>query len=145
MNALGLYVVPDDADGSWFRYQRLFGEMLRAELRRREPGEDGRILREASLWYEAHDLPGAGDRVRGGGLGRVLAEQPDRDARLRDDERGAGPAPCAPRWTAWTSTPWRPTRRWRWRRRGSRGLTGDAAQARRALRIAEGSEFDGNA
>ena len=31
--------------------------MLRGELRRREPGEDARILQEAALWYEAQDCP----------------------------------------------------------------------------------------
>jgi LuxR family maltose regulon positive regulatory protein len=141
VNALGLFVVPDDADGSWFRYQRLFREMLRAELRRREPGEEVRILREAALWYAAHGLPeqaidcavAASDGQLAGRLiathacemtsrGRVLRVRAALD---RVDQHALEIYPPLAVAAAWT-----------W------ALTGDAAQARRALRIAEGSEFD---
>lgn len=54
VSALGLFVAPDDERGTWFRYHRLFQETLRAELRRREPGEDLHILREAARWYDDH-------------------------------------------------------------------------------------------
>ena len=47
-----LFVVPQDHDGRWYRYHRLFGEMLLSELRRREPGEELRIHRRAAAWYE---------------------------------------------------------------------------------------------
>lgn len=53
VDELGLFVVPEDDRGEWFRYHRLFREMLRRELRHREPGQDLRILRRAALWYEA--------------------------------------------------------------------------------------------
>ncbi len=141
VNALGLFVVPDDADGSWFRYQRLFGEMLRAELRRREPGEDVRILREAALWYESHDLPeqaiayaAASDSLLAGRLIATHACELTSRGRAplvraaldRLDQRALEVYPPLAVAAAWI-----------W------ALTGDAPQARRALRIAEGSSFDG--
>jgi LuxR family maltose regulon positive regulatory protein len=52
-----LFVVPQDADGRWYRYHRLFGEVLLSELRRREPGEELRIHRRAAAWYEEHGPP----------------------------------------------------------------------------------------
>ena len=52
-----LFVVPQDHDGRWYRYHRLFGEMLLTELRRREPGEEQRIHRRAPAWYEEHGPP----------------------------------------------------------------------------------------
>ena len=52
-----LFVVPQDHDGRWYRYHRLFGEMLLTELRRREPGEEQRIHQRASAWYEEHGPP----------------------------------------------------------------------------------------
>jgi LuxR family maltose regulon positive regulatory protein len=54
VSALGLFVAPEDERGEWFRYHRLFQDMLRAELRHREPGEDLHILREAARWYDDH-------------------------------------------------------------------------------------------
>jgi LuxR family maltose regulon positive regulatory protein len=52
-----LFVVPQDQNGRWYRYHRLFAEMLLAELRRREPGEEQRIHRRAASWYEQHGQP----------------------------------------------------------------------------------------
>ena len=141
VRALGLFLVPVDEDGAWFRYQQLFAEMLRGELRRREPGEHLRILREASLWYEAHDMPeeairhavASGDALLGArlivthaaeltGRGRVPADadlaRASRPARPRALPAGRGHGRLDP------------------------GAQREAAQARRALRIAERSGFD---
>ena len=52
-----LFVVPQDQDGLWYRYHRLFGEMLLSEFRRREPGEELYIHRRAAAWYEEHGRP----------------------------------------------------------------------------------------
>jgi len=52
-----LFIVPLDSDGRWYRYHRLFGEMLLSELRRREPGEEPLIHRRAAAWYEEHGRP----------------------------------------------------------------------------------------
>jgi LuxR family maltose regulon positive regulatory protein len=51
--ARNLFVVPEDGNGRWYRYHRLFAEMLLAELRRREPAEEVRLHRRAAAWYEA--------------------------------------------------------------------------------------------
>jgi LuxR family maltose regulon positive regulatory protein len=63
----------------WRRYHRLFGELLRAELRRQSPQRIPELHRAASDWLAAHGLPlealrhalAAGDRGRAVG---VLAE-----------------------------------------------------------------------
>jgi LuxR family maltose regulon positive regulatory protein len=52
-----LFVVPLDRNGQWYRYHRLFQEMLLSELRRREPGEEFRLHRRASAWYERAGQP----------------------------------------------------------------------------------------
>jgi LuxR family maltose regulon positive regulatory protein len=52
-----LFVVPLDHDGRWFRYHRLFRQMLLSELRRREPGEELRLHRRAAAWYEREGPP----------------------------------------------------------------------------------------
>ena len=142
VRALGLFVIPVGEDGAWFRYQHLFAEMLRGELRRREPGEDVRILREAALWYEVHDLPeeairhavASRDALLGARL--IVAYSGELTARGR-----------IPQIRAWLELldqhalelypPVAITAAW------VRALSGEAALARRALRIAEGSSFDG--
>jgi len=53
----GLFVVPLDREGEWYRYHRLFREMLLSELRRREPGEEIRLHRRAAAWYERQGRP----------------------------------------------------------------------------------------
>jgi LuxR family maltose regulon positive regulatory protein len=44
-------LVPLDRTDERYRYHRLFGEMLRAELRRREPELEAALHRRASAWY----------------------------------------------------------------------------------------------
>jgi LuxR family transcriptional regulator, maltose regulon positive regulatory protein len=51
-----LLVVPLDDERTWYRYHHLFGEMLRAELARTDPGLAARIHSAASGWFEAQDL-----------------------------------------------------------------------------------------
>jgi LuxR family maltose regulon positive regulatory protein len=53
----GMFVVALDRDGDWYRYHRLFREMLLSELRRREPGEEFRLHRSAAAWYERQGRP----------------------------------------------------------------------------------------
>lgn len=50
-----LFVTPFGADGTWFRYHRLFLELLRAELLRRSPELIPTLHRRAAEWFEAHD------------------------------------------------------------------------------------------
>ena len=51
------FVEPLDTSGSWFRYHPLFGEVLRAELRRRRPDELPALHAAASRWLADHGQP----------------------------------------------------------------------------------------
>jgi LuxR family maltose regulon positive regulatory protein len=50
----GAFVIPLDADRSWFRYHRLFADMLQLELRRTEPEERAALHRAAAEWLAGH-------------------------------------------------------------------------------------------
>ena len=52
-----LLLVALDRDHGWYRYHHLFGELLRAELERREPGLAGRLHARAAAWCEDNELP----------------------------------------------------------------------------------------
>jgi LuxR family maltose regulon positive regulatory protein len=52
-----LFLVPLDGERRWYRYHRLFADLLRSRLQRREPDEVPALHRRASLWYEANGLP----------------------------------------------------------------------------------------
>ena len=49
-----LFVVPLDAEHEWFRYHRLFGDLLRRQLERAAPEIVGDLHRRASTWYAAN-------------------------------------------------------------------------------------------
>src|SRR5262249_41040985 len=49
--------VPLDRRGQWYRYHHLFGDMLRAELERREPGVMSAVRRRAARWCLDNDEP----------------------------------------------------------------------------------------
>ena len=49
-----LFVVADDSAGEWFRYHRLFRDLLRAELDRREPDVTAELNARAALWCSSH-------------------------------------------------------------------------------------------
>ena len=51
-----LFVVPLDMSRRWYRYHHLFGELLRAELRRSEPDLVAGLHRRAAAWFEAEGL-----------------------------------------------------------------------------------------
>jgi LuxR family maltose regulon positive regulatory protein len=52
-----VFVVPLDHHREWYRYHRLFQDMLRAELERREPQLAQALRRRAAKWYERHGEP----------------------------------------------------------------------------------------
>ena len=52
-----LLLVALDRDHEWYRYHHLFGELLRAELERREPELAPRLHLRAAGWCEANELP----------------------------------------------------------------------------------------
>ncbi len=68
-----LFVVPLDRTRDHFRYHHLFGDLLRAELRHREPDLQPVLHARASRWYEEHgDTEGAVRHAcRGGDVGRA--------------------------------------------------------------------------
>jgi LuxR family maltose regulon positive regulatory protein len=52
-----LFVVPLDQDRSWYRYHRLFAELLRGQLRKSHPAILPTLHRRASEWYERNQFP----------------------------------------------------------------------------------------
>jgi LuxR family transcriptional regulator, maltose regulon positive regulatory protein len=51
------FVVALDAARSWFRYHRLFADLLQLELRRTAPGEVTALHEAASSWFAGHGRP----------------------------------------------------------------------------------------
>jgi len=58
----GLFLVPLDEVRGWWRYHRLFADLLRARLQAEQPGRVPALHRAAAAWCEEHDL--ADDAVR---------------------------------------------------------------------------------
>jgi len=54
MERANLFLVRLDTRRSWYRYHQLFGELLRHELDRAEPGLAVVLHRRASQWHQAH-------------------------------------------------------------------------------------------
>jgi LuxR family maltose regulon positive regulatory protein len=59
MEARNLLVIPLDRRREWYRYHRLLRELLRAELRRREPEAAQDLHFRAAVWFEANAMPEA--------------------------------------------------------------------------------------
>jgi LuxR family maltose regulon positive regulatory protein len=53
----GAFVVSLDARRSWFRYHRMFADLLQLELRRTEPGEVPALHAAAAGWFAGHGYP----------------------------------------------------------------------------------------
>ena len=142
IQAQNLFIVPLDDRGEWYRYHRLFAEMLQSQLRRQEPDEERFVLARASSWFEGQGMPepainyalAAGDMAAGARLiathvqrfhseGRIWSVRAWLDAL---DERSLRAHPPL----AVTAA-------------GTFGLTGNAPRALRSLRIAESATFDG--
>jgi ATP/maltotriose-dependent transcriptional regulator MalT len=51
-----VFVVPLDAERTWYRYHHLFGDVLRARLMAEHPEQLATLHQAASAWYAAHDL-----------------------------------------------------------------------------------------
>jgi LuxR family transcriptional regulator, maltose regulon positive regulatory protein len=93
-----LLLVPLDRSGEWYRYHRLFRDMLLAELRRREPDLIPVLHRRAAQWYEHHGAPSealehrmqAGDTDAAAGLAGVLAFPAYQYGRVATVERWFG-------------------------------------------------------
>jgi LuxR family maltose regulon positive regulatory protein len=57
LEAAGAFVVPLDMRRSWFRYHRLFADLLQLELRRAEPGLFRSLHGAAAGWFAGHGHP----------------------------------------------------------------------------------------
>lgn len=55
--AANLFLVPQDHTGTWYRYHRLFAELLQTQLRRRYPTLIALLHQRASHWHEAQGRP----------------------------------------------------------------------------------------
>jgi LuxR family maltose regulon positive regulatory protein len=94
-----LLLVPLDRRRQWYRYHHLFGDLLRAELRRREPELLPQLHLRAAAWCETNGLPetaiehaqAAGDADR---VARLVAD-------VAQPTYAAGRAETARRWLAW--------------------------------------------
>jgi LuxR family transcriptional regulator, maltose regulon positive regulatory protein len=53
----GLFLLPLDERGEWYRYQQLFREVLQHHLQQRQAACVPELHRRASLWYEEQGLP----------------------------------------------------------------------------------------
>jgi LuxR family transcriptional regulator, maltose regulon positive regulatory protein len=53
----GAFVVSLDARRSWFRYHKLFADLLQLELRHTEPGELPAVHAAAAQWFAEHGFP----------------------------------------------------------------------------------------
>jgi LuxR family maltose regulon positive regulatory protein len=51
-----LFLVPLDEVRGWWRYHHLFADLLRARLRREQPGQVAVLHHNAAAWYEEHGL-----------------------------------------------------------------------------------------
>ena len=52
-----LFVVPLDDERQWYRYHRLFAELLRARLQETEPDRVSGLHLRAATWYDQNTLP----------------------------------------------------------------------------------------
>jgi LuxR family maltose regulon positive regulatory protein len=137
-----LFVVPLHREGGWYRYHRLFREMLLSELRRREPGEEYRLHRRAADWYEREGLVEfaighALDGRDGGTAARLI------NSRAREFV-SAGRMETVRSWLRRLDSaaldaypPVAVTAGWIW------ALTGDPARAQSCLRLARAAAFEG--
>ena len=67
-----LFLVPLDDVGTWFRFHRLFAQLLRVELEHREPGLSVELQARANAWHRANASPMlAGEARTRGSQGRL--------------------------------------------------------------------------
>jgi LuxR family transcriptional regulator, maltose regulon positive regulatory protein len=52
-----LFLIPLDSQRRWYRYHRLFADVLQARLTKEQPDRLASLHRRASEWYEQNDLP----------------------------------------------------------------------------------------
>ena len=132
-----LFVAQVDAYGEWYRYHDLFRELLEAELRRRAaPEVVAGVLRRAAAWHEDHGDPNeafeyahaCGDLARAGRI--MFRSGEERIARGQIGTVRRWLERCTPEQMS-SHPPFALTGSW------VAALSGDAAEARRLLAVAE--------
>ena len=58
----GLFLMPLDEVRGWWRYHQLFADLLRIRMQQEQPGQAGRLHRNAAAWFDQHGL--ADDAIR---------------------------------------------------------------------------------
>ena len=135
------FVVALDVPRSWFRYHRLFADLLQLELRRTASGEIAALHHTAAQWYAGPWISGGGDPPRPGGAGLGTGRSPARPTIGPACSWAGRPRPCmrcspdsrprparqmlssrrSPRPTSWRGDHWRQAERYlAWRRGGRR-------------------------
>jgi LuxR family maltose regulon positive regulatory protein len=73
LDAANLFIVPLDDERRWYRYHRLFADLLRSRLEETEPDQLPVLHLGASEWYEANSLipEAVGHAVASGDMDRV--------------------------------------------------------------------------
>ena len=74
LEAANLFIIPLDSERRWYRYHRLFSDLLRKRLRHMQPDREPILHGRASAWYEQNGL---------------LAEAIDHTLSAQDYERAA--------------------------------------------------------
>ena len=82
LDAANLFIVPLDNERRWYRYHRLFADLLRKRLHHIQPEEEPSLHRRASIWLEENGLVSeaighalsAHDNERAAGLIERVAE-----------------------------------------------------------------------
>jgi LuxR family maltose regulon positive regulatory protein len=59
LEAANLFIVPLDGERRWYRYHRLFADLLRQRLQRAHPGLAPELHRRASEWHQQNGFVGA--------------------------------------------------------------------------------------
>jgi LuxR family transcriptional regulator, maltose regulon positive regulatory protein len=99
LEARNLLVVPLDRHREWYRYHHLLAELLRAELRRREPEAVQELHFRAAVWFEANAMPEAAiDHAQAAGdydrVARLILE-------LQQPVWASGRIETVRRWMGW--------------------------------------------
>ena len=76
LDTAGLFLIPLDPAGRWYRYHHLFRDTLARRLEVEQPGADTALHLRASTWFAEHDAPADAIRhaLAGGRGGDLVAE-----------------------------------------------------------------------
>jgi LuxR family transcriptional regulator, maltose regulon positive regulatory protein len=99
MEARNLLIVPLDRRREWYRYHHLLRDLLRAELRHRDPGLIQDLHFRAAMWFEANAMPEAAiDHAQAAGdydrVARLILE-------LQNPVWASGRVETVRRWMGW--------------------------------------------